>query len=126
MADLIKDRMDAFLYRVERQLGPIRSLRTHELNRILETNYQAVWGDLERNTEIFKSEVESGAIMLDYLQGQELLTSSWHQGDPYNRQCPAPPSGDDCTSTNTSRSPGDFGCTWDAKSCCKPTHFDTL
>jgi hypothetical protein len=98
MTDLIKDRMDAFLTWIEQRFGPISSVRTHELNNVLESNYQAAWADLERNVAFFAMELESTAITMDYQQGQELLTSSWHQGDPYNQQCPAPPTGSTCTS----------------------------
>lgn len=97
MAALIKDRMDAFLTWIEQRFGPISSVRARELDDVLESDYQAVWGNLERNVAYFAMEAESGAITMDYQQGQELLTSSWNQGDPYNRQCPAPPPGVTCT-----------------------------
>jgi len=97
MTDLIKDSMEHILDGIEQQLGPIESARTQDLQNILEINYQPLWDELGGNVATFKAGLESGAIEMNYQHGQELLTSSWHQGDPYNRQCPAPPPGDDCT-----------------------------
>jgi hypothetical protein len=97
MADLIKDSMERILDSIEQQFGPIESVRTQDLQSILEIDYRKSWDELGSDVETFKAELESGVIAMNYQQGQELLTSSWHQGDPYNQDCPAPSPGDDCT-----------------------------
>ena len=97
MADLIKDSMERILDSIEQKFGPIKLVQSHKLQSILEINYQELWDELGENVETFKAGLESGVIAMNYQQGIELLTSSWHQDDPYNQDCPAPPPGDDCT-----------------------------
>lgn len=97
MAHLIKDCMQRTLDSIEQQFGPIESVTTQDLQSILEVSYQKSWDDLGSDVETFKEDLESGVIAMNYQQGHEMLTSSWHQGDPYNQDCPAPPPGDDCT-----------------------------
>jgi hypothetical protein len=86
MADLIKSGMERVLNYIEGQLGPLETVRTEELEAIIDVNYQPTWQELRR-----------GGLKINYQEGDILLTSSWHQGDPYNQDCPAPPGGDDCT-----------------------------
>jgi hypothetical protein len=88
MADLIKACMERTLNAIEQQIGPVESVQTQDMEKILEINYQPAWTELERNVESFKEQVNAGEIM-NYYEGEVLLTSSWHQGDPYNRECPA-------------------------------------
>ncbi|MCK5640381.1 MAG: C10 family peptidase [Gammaproteobacteria bacterium] len=102
MADLIKGGMEQVLDWTEQLVGPIESARAEDMDSILEINYRQAWEELEGNVEIFKDRLESSEVEMDYQGGDVLLTSSWRQGDPYNRQCPSPPSGDDCTASRCS------------------------
>jgi len=97
MTDLVKDCMEHILEGVEHLLGPIESVPSLNLRNILEINYQPTWDELVGDFGIFKAGLESGVIEMNYQQGTQLLTSLWHQDDPYNREIPAPPPGDDCT-----------------------------
>jgi len=97
MADLIKTGMEGILDAIEKLLGPVKSVQTQKLQNILEINYQPAWEELRSDVKTFKVGLGTGVIKINYQEGNILLTSSWHQGDPYNRQCPAPPVGDDCT-----------------------------
>jgi len=97
MAHLIKDCMQRTLDSIEQRFGPIESVTTQDLQSVLEVSYQKFWDELGIDAETFNADLESGIIAMNYQQGQDLLTSSWHQGDPYNQDCPAPPPGDDCT-----------------------------
>jgi hypothetical protein len=102
MADLIKGGMERVLDWTEQLVGPIESARAEDLDSILEINYRPVWEELEGNVKIFKDGLESSEVDMNYQGGDVLLSSHWRQGDPYNRQCPSPPSGDDCTASHCS------------------------
>ena len=108
MADLLKGGMERILNRIEQQIGPVKSAGAEEMTDILEIDYRGAWEELQGDMETLKEElegdeespdgeIESGGEDVNYQEGQVLLTSSWHQNDPYNRECPAPPPGDDCT-----------------------------
>ena len=97
LADLIKGKMARMLNGIERQLGPIKTVRTKDLKDKVEIDYSQVWDKLSGNPVLFREELDSGAIELsNYQEGNFLLTSYWHQMDPYNRQTPA---GGSCTHT---------------------------
>ena len=99
LADLIKVGMERQLDWSEELVGPIALASADDLDSVLEINYRPAWDELEGDPAVFKERLESDSAVLDYSAGGWLLTSNWIQGDPYNRQCPAPPSGDDCTAS---------------------------
>jgi len=78
LVDVIKIGMERILNGIEIKLGPLESVRTEDLVKILEIDYRSSWRDLERG--------DFGKI--NYQQGDTLLTSHWHQNEPYNAQCP--------------------------------------
>jgi len=90
MADLIKGKMESILDAIEQQIGRIELARIEEVEKILEISYRHAWEALERG---------GLGINMNYQEGEPLLTSNWHQGDPYNRYCPTPQEvgNDDCT-----------------------------
>lgn len=103
MADLIKDRMERILDTIERLVGPVQTARTEDVSNILEINYRNAWAELEGDisTVEWGLDPNQGNIgTTNYQEGDVLLTSHWHQGDPYNQDCPAPPGGDDCTAAH--------------------------
>jgi len=79
MADLIKGGMERILNRIEQRLGHLERVRTEELRNILEINYRRAWEEIERG------DLE---IKMNYQEGEVMLSSNWHQGPPYNEQCP--------------------------------------
>ena len=97
LVDVIKGGMERIIKAVETQIGPIESVRTEDLENILEIDYRDVWVELEEHPESFDTKLESSESTMNYHGGDVLLTSSWHQRPPYNQDCPAPPRGDDCT-----------------------------
>lgn len=97
MSQLIKDCMERIINRIEKEVGPIHSARTQDVSKILEVDYSTSWAQLNKNADIFEKELSSGVTKMNYQEGEILLTTRWHQGDPYNRDCPAPSAGDDCT-----------------------------
>jgi hypothetical protein len=101
MADLLKGCMERILDKIEQQAGPVMSARTQDVAGIVEIDYRDVWTALEGDVSTVINSVEpsDGDVgTMDYQEGDILLTTDWHQHDPYNRDCPAPPPGDDCTS----------------------------
>jgi len=112
LADLIKGKMERMLDTIERQVTSIRPAGAEETGKILRVNYRDAWRELEVDVESFKRNLESGVIKttsksgeyaeadaetLDYQEGQVILTTDWHQTDPFNRQCPVPPPGSSCS-----------------------------
>ena len=88
MADVIKGGMARILEAVEAELGPIAAVAGRELEGILEVNYRPAWDELGGSPSAFAAGLASGETALRYAGGQVLLTSSWHQNEPYNAWCP--------------------------------------
>lgn len=88
MADMLKSDMERPLNAIEKELGPIKSARTEDVQRILKVNQRSAWEELEPDVQTFEAGLESGAIAMEYDPGTWLLTMSWHQAPPYNDQCP--------------------------------------
>jgi len=102
LADLIKGRMERILVTIEQQVGPIRAAGTDEVSNILEIDYRNVWTELEGDISTVDWNIDSkqGDIgVANYQEGDILLTTNWHQGDPFNQDCPVPPESDDCMGT---------------------------
>ncbi len=94
MTDLIKGGMERILDAIEQRIGPIKAVRFEDLDSILEINYIQAWRELAGNVDAFKENLASGNLKINYQESEILLSSSWHQGPPYNDQCP------------------DMGCSW--------------
>ncbi len=100
MVDLIKDCMERILDTIEKLVGPVQTARTEDVANIVEINYTNAWAELEGDISTVEWGLGSnqGDISTaNYQEGEILLTTDWHQNDPFNRNCPAPPGGDDCT-----------------------------
>ena len=85
MADLIKMKMEAILDAIEQ---PIQLQGAGSVQDILEIDYRPAWDKLNSLTFIYNGSIESEQILMNYQQGRILLSSTWHQGDPYNSFCP--------------------------------------
>ena len=94
-ADLLKLKMEQMLNGIERLAGSLSTVRTQDLENILEINHLSKWDALDVDPEEFKTKLESIGLEDVYQPGTWLLSSNWHQGDPYNRQCP--PGKNGCT-----------------------------
>jgi len=95
MADLIKGKMEHILEAIERQLGPIETAPTEAVENILEINYHDAWEQLGIEAALFEQDLASGHVTTNYQGGKVLLSSEWHQDNPYYRQCPTPQEVDD-------------------------------
>jgi len=87
-SNVIKVGMERVLEAIEERLGPIESVSSQNLQNILGIDYRSAWAELSGNVKDFKAGLESGAIEVNYQEGQVLLSSNWHQGPPYNNDCP--------------------------------------
>lgn len=88
MADLIKGRMERILGRVDEWAKKLKAPPDEVMAGILEVNYRNAWNELQVDATSFQQQVESDIEPMNYQENQVLLSSSWHQLDPYNRQCP--------------------------------------
>ncbi len=102
-ADLLKERMERILDRVEKQFGSVTTARSEDVSSLFEVDYKEAWEQLETGIlPIAKADVgaEAAAEYVqggNYQEGDELIDARWHQGYPYNLFCPAPPPGSGCT-----------------------------
>ncbi len=92
LSDLLKSKMENILNLARKNLGnlDLDSISQDELAKILRIDYSPVWDILMMSGDSFETGLDSGEIMSDYSEGEQLLTSNWHQGNPYNTQCPTP------------------------------------
>jgi hypothetical protein len=90
LTDVIKGGMERVLDGIEQRLGPIETLRTGDLENILEINYRSSWEHLGSNVVKFRKQLQSDAVEMDYQEGEVLISTLWHQYEPYNDQCPTP------------------------------------
>lgn len=97
LAGLIKGKMEKILRTIEKHVGPIEAVSIEEVERILEINYRDHWKRFEMDSALFDKELTLDEMGMNYRTGKTLLSTEWDQGDPYNRQIPSPPEGDNCT-----------------------------
>jgi hypothetical protein len=97
MTDFLKDRMERILGRVDEWARKLKAPPDEVMARILEVNYSNAWSELQVDETSFQQKLESDIEPMNYQENQILLSSSWHQLDPYNRQCPL--SSGTCTDT---------------------------
>jgi hypothetical protein len=87
-ADLLKLKMEFLLDTVENLLGPVAEVQTEDLERIVDIDYRPAWEALQIDCDEFRRALASDDGRNVYEEGEVLLTSNWHQGDPYSRLCP--------------------------------------
>jgi len=97
MVDLLKWKMERVLTAVETTVGPIETSTEEDLAAIVDIDYSSDWAELEKDEQAFEMSLSGDVSSMNYEEGEVLLTTDWHQTDPYNRQCPAPPDGNECT-----------------------------
>jgi hypothetical protein len=99
MAELLKDCMERIHNWINEGGTRINASPDEVMAEILEINYRDSWDRLNVDAMSFQQNLDSEVEPMNYQSGQVLLTSSWHQRDPYDRDCPTPADvGDpDCT-----------------------------
>lgn len=118
LADLLKDKMERILDKVEQIARERRAVTGQEVADTVEIDYRPAWNVLLHDLEGFmrkheerspsssgaesardESSSDIGGEVSNYQEGQVLLTSNWHQYPPYNNDCPNL----GCTSTANGR-----------------------
>jgi len=99
--EILKTCMEQILDTIESKLGAIKSIKSTELESMLEINYSQAWEAInnympgtwkkEKTKETGKDNYQEGDIMLD--------GNNWHQYPPYNEHCPYM----GCTTTSNGR-----------------------
>jgi len=106
MTDLLKGGLERMMDTYEKYINKDNNaMSIQSIDQILEIDYTGTWDKIKNRD--FKIKVNKQTVSstetadaadepdaANYSQGRALLTSRWHQGDPYNRQCPA---GSSCT-----------------------------
>jgi hypothetical protein len=54
----------------------------------LEIDFRDAWTEQSISSESFMRSLSTNELKANYSAGEVLLSTSWDQGDPYNRQCP--------------------------------------
>jgi len=88
-ADLFKFKMEEMLNEIELQAGKLEQVSTGAVAALTNFENETQWGFLNMADDEFYRELGSGSVRYNYSPGDTLLTSSWHQGDPYYRMVPA-------------------------------------
>jgi hypothetical protein len=85
MQRLIRDRLETMVTRLLQRAGE-RSAELHDVEDLLGTRYRAAWRELGVGAggPTVAATRASGA----FAGGQVMLATAWHQGAPYNRDCP--------------------------------------
>jgi hypothetical protein len=102
IAEVLRIKLECIHETIEEHLGPIEEASADGLRALAETDYAPAWRALDQAPSRFKAGLESEAILSNYQSGDNLLTSSWTQGHPYNVYCPTPGDvdDDDCESAH--------------------------
>lgn len=93
----IKTGISRVLNALEKKTGAVSAAPAEAIAAIIEIDYRQTWDNFIRNRIKVKNEVQPDEITGSTPPNLFLLTTHWEQGDPYNRHCPGPVSGDDCT-----------------------------
>lgn len=85
MADLLKIKIEGVLDAIEQ---PIRLYGVDAAQALLEIDYRPAWDELCGQIRDFSEDYELLQNSNSVSQIGPLLSTSWHQGDPYNMFCP--------------------------------------
>lgn len=96
LTDLIKLQMAAALDAIEQEAGPVVSVSSAQVTPLMEFNYLGAWDVLDTEGSASLGRIQEVSAASNYQQGGVMLSVSWHQGEPYNNQVPAPPTGSTC------------------------------
>jgi hypothetical protein len=87
---IIKEQMAQLLDDTEGLTHPQLSIQSEVVRPSSQAGNRSAWEALGHDNDAFVRALQSGTLTVAYESGKWLLTSTWHQGDPYNRKCPEP------------------------------------
>ena len=102
MTELVKSSLLRIIDTIESRLGAIDAIDPSDLAAILEIDYRPNWDYVYGYIPGTIQKSVSGTD--NYEEGEVLLSSIWHQGPPYNNDCP------DLNCTTTSNGRAVVGC----------------
>jgi len=100
MIDLIKSGIEQNLKAIEKRVRSLETASTEALERIIPKRHRDAWAVLLMEPDTFRESLGDIQAAANYQEGQELLSSRWHQYYPFNMWCPTPPTGSGCTENN--------------------------
>ncbi|HER42904.1 MAG TPA: hypothetical protein ENO08_00400 [Candidatus Eisenbacteria bacterium] len=89
IVDVIKLKIEQEHDYIESRLGPIEAASSSDIEALLERSSRDEWAVLSLLPGEFRSALAASAVLADYQEGMVLLTTNWHQGDPYNLHMPS-------------------------------------
>jgi len=106
IVDVIKLKIEQEHDYIESRLGPIEAAPDEAVALLLEYSSRDTWALLTGRSEDLGAALAADEALADYQEGMVLLTTNWHQGDPYNLYMPPNPA---CSAFNGHRCAA--GCT---------------
>jgi hypothetical protein len=97
LVDVFKLKMERALDVIEERVGPIRTLTRAALSTMPELDRFETWDMLKAGPVFSNAKYTAAPSGGNYQQSEILMTSRWHQSDPYYLDCPSPGSGATCT-----------------------------
>jgi len=91
MTALIKEQMAATLDAIERDAGPVASVSSAAVTPLMEFNYLGAWDVLDTGAPVSDPQIEAVVSASNYQQGGVMLTTQWHQGNPFYNEVPSSP-----------------------------------
>jgi len=88
MADLLKTKMEGLLDAIEQPIRLYGVDALPDVQGLFEIDYRPAWDELCGEVGAFGGEFKSFQATDSVSQVGPLLSSSWHQGEPYNLLCP--------------------------------------
>jgi hypothetical protein len=93
MADLLKIGLERTLDAIEARAGPIATARPEDVARLVESPRYATWDALSLEPMAFRRSLaerspRTAVLLENYQEGEILLSTSWHQRDPYRALAP--------------------------------------
>ncbi|MBN3035650.1 MAG: C10 family peptidase [Bacteroidales bacterium] len=86
IVQLLKDKMTSLINAIESEFGGIETANPEQVKSMCGIDYLPAW---EMIQAYIPGTLNKDTIPSDnYIQGQELLTTCWHQHPPYNNMCP--------------------------------------
>jgi hypothetical protein len=87
-SDLFKLQFERVLNAVENKYGRLTDIPPEEVEEMVGIEHLSTWELVELEREDLIAEINLRGLRDEYQEGQELLSSCWHQFDPYYVQCP--------------------------------------
>lgn len=93
LTDLLKIGLEQTLDAIEARAGPVASARPEDVARLVESPRYETWDALLLAPTAFtrslaERSLETAVLLRNYQEGEILLSTSWHQGDPYRELAP--------------------------------------